>query len=90
VPGVIGYFFAVVERLNFTFAGHAVNRFQVILIVHAEIGTSVDGGDMEGKPHVVIFQQHARTLPVAIRGNNAAVSLFGLLKLSDDHVVLGT
>ena len=49
-------YFAIVQIFYFTLTGDAVNRFQVVLVMHLEISAFVDSSDVERKTHIVIFQ----------------------------------
>src|SRR5690606_18399037 len=69
---------------NRALAGHAVHRLKVVLVVHGQHGTLVDGGDVEGKAHVVVLQQQAGALPSVT--DDPAPGFFRVLKFSDNHL----
>src|SRR5690606_12110528 len=77
-------YFSCSTIFNSSFTGKAVHRFKMILIVHWQFRTLINGGDMERKAHIVTFQQQPGALPAS--GDNAAISFFGILLYSNNHI----
>jgi hypothetical protein len=54
------------SRLNIgnrAFSFNAVDRFQVVLVMHFGAGTGVNDRIMQGKPHTVFSQQQSPAAP---------------------------
>src|SRR3546814_10846684 len=67
----------------FRSAGDAVDRFQVVLVVHPQLRPLVDRGDVETEAHVVALQQQAHAVP-AFR-EHMAVAIHQFVAVPDDH-----
>src|SRR3546814_4241354 len=72
---------AVLDR---ALAGDAVDRLQVVLVVHRQFGALVDRGDVEAEAHGVAFQQQAHAVP-SLR-EHVAVAVLGVVEVrSEEH-----
>src|SRR5690606_14584800 len=76
-------YLAVGEGLDLAVAGDAVHGFDVILVVHRQLGAAVDGGDMKRKAGLVVLQQQPGALPAG--GDDAAARPFGFPQVANDH-----
>src|SRR5690606_3166150 len=76
---------AVGHGFNFTFAADAVHRLEVVLIPDGRFGIGVNGGDVEGETHVVVFQQHAHAVPGAGFAFNFTGRVLTFFQSTDDH-----
>src|SRR5690606_9039550 len=71
------------DVLDRTGARDAVDALDMVLVVHPQLGAGMDGGDVEGKAHAVVLQQHAHRGPaIAV---DAAFAVFGFGEVAYDH-----
>src|SRR5690606_18237737 len=62
---------------------HHEHRLEMILIVHAKLGTGLDFGDVERKAHLVLLEQEPGAFP-SVRFH-VAVGVAEFLESANDH-----
>src|SRR6056297_2455382 len=64
---------------------HAIDALEVVLVLERVLRSRLQEGDVEGKPHPVICEQHPHARPLCIRDDPVAFFLDDLVEVSDDH-----
>ena len=76
-------YLTVRQGFDLTVPAHAVDRLQVVLVMDVGLFIGVDGGDVEGKPHLVVLEQHPGAFPGL--GGDTALGVFTVLQCTYDH-----